>query len=309
MFAMERQKQLIYLAGYIDGDGCFRANITTQKQGAVVYERSITITSVKQEPILFFENLVGGFVSTDHKEGNRRRIYVWTVKNKDALATSREILPFLVMKQELCKFFIKYCENIFPKKTQKLDISILETRNSLLKQIKNEIHSVGIIRKDLIEDIKNKGKIKNPTEEDFIYLAGMIDAEGCFRVSKRFRKSTNIWIYNTCLEIGNTRIEIIKWLYERFGGSISYLHSKRINRKNSAIWSCHSQILYPILVKVVDYLINKREVCNELIKFQNTILKNGGDRHSTSFKEKYALVCQEREVIIERIHKLNRKGL
>ena len=54
---MNRQQQLIYLAGYIDGDGCFRANITTQKQGAIVYERSITITSVKEEPIIFFKNL------------------------------------------------------------------------------------------------------------------------------------------------------------------------------------------------------------------------------------------------------------
>jgi hypothetical protein len=306
---MNRQQQLTYLAGYIDGDGCFRANITTQKQGAIVYERSITITSVKEEPIIFFKNLVGGFIFTDQKEGNRRRIYVWTVKNKDALNAAKEILPFLVLKKNLCKFFITYCENIFPKKTQKLNIDILEIRNFLLKQIKNEIRSVGLIEKNLIDEIKENGKKFEPLENDFIYLAGLIDSEGCFRVSKRFRKSTAIWIYNTCLEIGNTRIEIIKWLYERFGGSITYIHSKRKNRRNSAIWSCHAKILYPILIKVVDYLINKKEVCNELIKFQSTILKNGGDRHSASHKETYKAICQERELIIERIHKLNQKGL
>jgi hypothetical protein len=306
---MERQQQLIYMAGYIDGDGCFRANITTQKQSAIVYERSITITSVKEEPIIFFKNLVGGYISTDQKEGNRRRIYVWTVKNQDALNTAYEILPFLILKKDLCKFFIKYCNTIFPKKTQKLDISILEIRNSLIKQIKNEIHSVGLIDKNSIDEIKLKGKILEPSEEDFIYLAGMIDSEGCFRVSKRFRKPTNIWIYNTCLEIGNTRIGILKWLYERFGGSLTYIHSRGINKKNSITWSCHSQILYPILFKVVKYLINKKEVCNELIKFQGTILKNGGDRHSASHKETYKAICQERELIIDRIHKLNRKGL
>ena len=305
---MNRQQRLIYLAGYIDGDGCFRANITTQKQGAIVYERSVTITSVKEEPIIFFKDLVGGFITTDHKEGNRRRIYVWTVKNKDALTVSKEILPYLVMKQDLCKFFIEYCENISPKKTQRLDISILETRNSLLKKIKNEIHFVGLIQANLIEEIKNKGKIIEPSENDFIYLSGMIDAEGCFRISKRFRKSTNIWIYNTCLEIGNTRIGIIKWLYERFGGSITYIHSRGKNKKNSATWSCHSQILFPILMRVVDYLINKREVCHELIKFQKTILKNGGDRHSDSFKESYKAICHERELIVKKVHLLNHKG-
>ena len=306
---MNRQQQLTYLAGYIDGDGCFRANITTQKQGAIVYERSITITSVKEEPIVFFKNLVGGYTSTDQKEGNRKRIYVWTVKNNEALNTAKEILPFLVLKHDLCRFFIKYCENIFPKKTQKLHISILEIRNDLLKKMKNEIHCVGLIEKYLIEDIKTNGKIIEPTEEDFIYLAGLIDSEGCFRISKRFRKSTNIWIYNTCLEIGNTRIGIIKWLYERFGGSLTYIHSRKINRKNSCTWSCHSQILYSILIKVVDYLINKKDVCNELIKFQKTILKNGGDRHSASHKETYKAICQEREFIVERVHMLNHKGI
>lgn len=304
---MNTHQQLIYLAGYIDGDGCFRANITKQKSGQLVYERSITITSVKQEPIIFFKELVGGFISTDQKKGNARRIYIWTVKNGDAINTAQKILPFLVLKKKFCEFFITYCESIFP--CQRIPKDRRTLRNDLIQSMRNEMHSEGEITQSLIANLKETGKTLEPTEQDFIYLAGLIDAEGCFRVSKRFRKSTNIWIYNTCLEIGNTRIELIKWIYERFGGSITYIHSKRENRRNSAIWSCNAQILYPILEKVVDYLINKREVCEELIKFQNTILKNGGDRHSSSFKEKYALVCREREVIIERIHKLNRKGL
>lgn len=304
---MNTIQQLIYLSGYIDGDGCFRANITKQKSGQLVYERSITITSVKQEPIILFKELVGGFISTDHKKGNVRRIYVWTVKNGEAINTAKKILPFLVLKKKFCEFFITYCESIFP--CQRIPKERRNLRNDLIQSMRNEMHSEGEITQSLIDTLKETGKTLEPTEQDFIYLAGLIDAEGCFRVSKRFRKSTNIWIYNTCLEIGNTRIELIKWLYDRFGGSLCYLSSKRENRRNSCTWSCHAQILYPILEKVVDYLINKREVCEELIKFQNTILKNGGDRHSTSFKEKYALVCQEREVIIERIHKLNRKGL
>lgn len=307
---MNERQQLIYLAGYIEGDGCFRANATLQKQKyeCLVYERSITITSVKEEPIQLFKNLVGGFTYTEQKKGNRRRTYTWTVKGDYSLIVAKKVLPFLVMKKDLCKLYIQYCENIL-KTNNRIDIEILNDRNSLLKQIKNDIHNCGLFEKSDIEKIKTLSNTVEPSEEDFIYLAGFIDAEGCFRISKRFRKSTNIWIYNTCLEIGNTRIECIKWLQERFGGSITYIHSRRVNRKNSATWSCHAQILLPILLKVVDYLINKKEMCIELINFQKTVLKNGGDRHSDSFKKSYKAVLIERELIVERIHKLNYKGL
>jgi hypothetical protein len=307
---MNEKQQLIYLAGYIEGDGCFRANTTIQKQHyeCVVYERSITITSVKEEPIQLFKNLVGGFTYTEQKEGNRRTTYTWTVKGDASLIVAKKVLPFLVMKKNLCKLYIQYCENIH-KTNNRVNTEILDQRNSILKQIKNDIHNCGLFEKSDIEKIKTLSNTIEPSKEDFIFLAGFIDAEGCFRISKRFRKSTNIWIYNTCLEIGNTRIECIKWLQERFGGSITYIHSKGVNRKNSATWSCHAQILLPILLKVVDYLINKKQMCIELINFQKTILKNGGDRHSDSFKKSYKAILQERELIVERIHKLNHKGL
>jgi hypothetical protein len=306
---MDKIKQLIYLAGYIDGDGCFRANITTQKTGYIVYERSLTISSVKKEPLVVFKNLLGGAIREEQKQENHKKIYAWTIKGDASLKASEKIQPFLVMKKEECSIFIRYCKSISEYPIKQVGTQILKVRDSLIDEIRDEIHHAGLIAKDLIEDIrKNRSSIK-PTEEDYIYLAGLIDAEGCFRVSKRFRKSTNIWIYNTCLEIGNTKIKMMQWLSDRFGGSICYIPTKRINRRDSATWCAHSQILYPILIKVVDHLINKKEVCNELIKFQKTILTNGGDRHSSTFKEKYKAVLQERELIVEKIHLLNHKGI
>lgn len=305
---MDTTQQLIYLAGYIEGDGCFRAGITTQKSGQIVYERSITITSVKEEPIILFKELVGGFTYTEQKEGNRRKTYTWTIKNDASLIVARKVLPFLDMKKKLCELYISYCENILETK-KRIVINTINDRNFLLKQIREEIHESGKVSITQIEFIKTLSKTIAPSFQDFIYLAGFIDAEGCFRISKRFRKSTGIWIYNTCLEIGNTRIECIKWLYERFGGSITYISPRNKAKKPSATWSCHAQILMPILKNVVEFLINKKEVCLELIKFQKTILKNGGDRHSASHKETYKAICQERELIVEKVHKLNRTGL
>lgn len=307
IYFMNEEQQLRYLAGYIDGDGCFRANITSKKSGIVVYERSITVSSVKEDPIAIFKKTFGGFVYEEQKPGNRRKTYTWTVKGNTALLVAKRIKDFLIIKKNQCSNFIEYCENISFNSFKKVDLEILKKRNFLINSIRQDIHEFDLIEKIKIGNIKNSTNFIEPVSEDYIYLAGLIDAEGCFRVSKRFRKSSNSNIYNTVLEIGNTKITIIEWLYKRFKGSISYIKGS-FDKKNSATWSIHSKSLYPIIINVIDYLINKKEVCFELIKFQQTILKNGGRRSSFSFKENYKVICQQRELIIEKIHALNHKG-
>jgi hypothetical protein len=176
--------------------------------------------------------------------------------------------------------------------------------------MRNEIHKNNLVTKSQIFDLKNfKSTIKS-SQEDFIYLAGLIDSEGCFRISARFRYRNNRAekIYNTVLEIGNTKIIIHKWLIKRFGGSITYIFPKNKNRRESATWSIHAKSLYPILFSVHPFLINKKDVCYQLMKFQQTILPNGGDRHSSFFKEEIKRRFLLRDKIIESVHKLNHKG-
>jgi hypothetical protein len=299
---------LRYFAGYIDGDGCFRCNITTQKNGIVVYERSITVTSVKREPIDLFFDFFGGHTTEQQKGGNRRRTYSWCIKGDDAREVAIRIEPFLVIKNSQCSIFIDYCNSISHNKFRQVDESILNQRNQLISKIRDEIHNSDLIDREKIIDIKEIRNTIEPSKYDFPYLAGIIDSEGCFRISHRFRPRTNNKIYNTALEIGNTRASIIKWLAERFGGSISFTE-KRDNRKSTSIWSIHSKSLKNILKDVFPFLVTKKEVAEELIRFQNTILKNGGKRSSESFKKEFQEICLHRERIIENIHKLNKKGL
>ena len=100
---------------------------------------------------------------------------------------------------------------------------------------------------------------------------------------------------------------MLDWLVKRFGGTLTFVHPNKQNRA-IGIWAIHSKKLALILPKIIPFLFNKKDVCQELINFQQTILPNGGDRHSFVFKETYERLCHIRKEIIERVHKLNHKG-
>lgn len=310
MFRMNKKDFIKYLAGYIEGDGCFRCNTTTQKNGMIVYERSITITSVKKEVIFLFNESFGGYTSKKAAYENRKKAYTWTIKGNAAEEIAKSIEPFLCTKAKECSIFITFCEIIKPNYWLKPALNIIEKRNNCISKIRKEIHENGLVTKDSILSLKSFKKSIKPTENDFIYLAGLIDAEGCFRISARFRNRNNKRekIYNTVLEIGNTKIKMMEWLIKRFGGGLTYIFPRRKNKLESATWSIYAKSLYPILLKIKCLLINKKAVCEELIKFQATILPNGGDRHSKAFTKDFKSRIILREKIIKEVHKLNHKG-
>lgn len=297
-----------YLAGYIDGDGCFRVNKYTSKEGVEIFERSITITSVCKTVIEYFlQNFGGTFFHQTNKE-NRRDTFIWTVKNDEALIIAEQIFPFLVIKKNQCKNFISYCYLIQRNNFKKVSSDIINKRIECIDIAKKDIHEFDQITKENISLIKQESVAEIASIIDCSYFAGFCDAEACFRISKRLRKATNNFIYNTVLEIGNTKYSIFPWIYARFKGNFTFVKSNSPTRKNSCTWSLHAKSLFPIITMIHPFLIVKKEVCEEIIKFQKTILKNGGKRTSVAFKEQYKLICQDREMIIQNVHILNKKG-
>lgn len=306
------QNHLIYAAAYIEGDGCFRLN-TYFIDKIKVYERSITITSVCEETILYFLKTFGGYTGIAPFKERHKKAYVWTIKGNKAFFLAKKLFPYFVSKKIECSIFIDLCKTIIPNDFKKICNETIETRNDLLKQFKIERHESSLVTKHGIENLYDFKKTIIPTHNDYIFLAGLADSEGCFRISSRHRNRNNKRekIYNTTFEIGNTKIEIIKWCVERFGGSIVFVPAQKRNkgRRNFATWGIHAKSLFPILSNIRPFLKNKKSVCEELIKFQQTILPNGGDRHSESFRKDFLCRVAEREKIIVNVHKLNKRGI
>lgn len=299
---------LAYIAGYIDGDGCFYLGKTIQKSKMIiVYEYSIQIVSVKKPVLDLFKNIFGGFIIKKPFKLNHKDAFSWTIKGIKSAQLAEQIMPYLVDKQIQCNLFIQFSKLIYFNKFKTINNLLINQREELINNIRQERIMNNFITREDIEALNNQKHTITPSDIDYPYLAGLIDSEGCFRIKKWKPKNRPNEVYNITVEIGNTKLPIMPWLINRFGGSVVFIPAKS-NKRASATWTLSAAALYVILPKIRPYLVSKQEVCDKLIEFQKTILPNGGDRHSELFKALFEKRREIREKIIQEVHQFNLKG-
>jgi hypothetical protein len=271
-----------------------------------VYSYSIQCCSVNLKVLEFFRDQHGGTIRAKPHKPKHKPIYAWQIKGESAYNLAKSIKYFCIDKHVAVDLFIKFGKTIAFKQCKRLSAAFKDNRNNLIREMKDD-RDMSNITANCMEEI-NASKLTNtPTEADFPYLAGLIDAEGCFRVKKYKPAEKPNSVYAIVLEIGNTKLPIIKWLHERFGGSVTFI-AARGKQRPSVTWAVHSNILFKLLPKIRPFLKGKQPICDKLIEFQETILPNGGDRHSSLFKALIAKRIEVRERIIDEIHMLNHKG-
>lgn len=300
-----------YLAGYIDGDGCFYVRSYLQKpKNILAYDYSIQICSVCKEIIEYFTQEFGGsFVTRPEKRQDRKPSYLWTVKTKKSLPIAVEIQEFLNSKNEICSLFICLASSIVPSKGVKIFDDVLNRRNFLMNLIKQEIHMNDLIDEEKFNCLKTISKTIDPTPEDFAYLAGLTDSEGCFRIQhwkdKRKGRRKNFVI---AFEIGNTKYSIFPWILRRFGGCIIFRKPTKKQFNPMVIWSVRSKALYPLLEKIHPFLRVKKEKCKKLMEFHEIKIPHSIGRKSEEFRKMSSEIELKREQLLEEFHILNAKG-
>jgi len=299
---------LIYAAGYIDGDGClYIGKYTVHKNKSIVYERSIQVVSVKKAVLIVFQSNFGGFILKKPFKARHRDAYCWSLKGPESLFFAESIKEFLIEKTYQCDLFIQFCQHINKNKNGTLNTHLINQREIIIENSRKDKHMSNLITQEEVESVKKEAFTITPSNNDFIYLAGLIDSEGCFRVKKSKPKNKPNHVYHIGVEIGNSKLPIIPWLIKRFGGGIAFIEAKK-NKKAFAVWSLSAKALYEILPRIRPYLTIKQEVCDKLIEFQQTIISNGGDRHSLAFKAMFEKRIEVRERIVQEIHSFNHKG-
>lgn len=286
-----------YIAGYLDGDGCFYiGKKNSNKRLSQKYIISIAITSVNSKVLYFFKSLFGGGVGLISKEfQNQKPLYQWSIQKKDTINLCEKILPYLVEKKEECITAIDFIRSKNDECLNKMKI-LKDISNLVSKYHKNEF-----------EKFKNT---ITPSEEDFAYLAGFIDAECSLNIQKYKPSNKPNYVYKILLQCNNTKAPVFKWLLERFGGHIHFIDRRNngTGRKNQLTWRLSGRSLFKIIDKIQPFLKHKQPVCDELIKFHNTTIDNGGDRKTESFKSSYSEIIKIRENIVKKVHLLNSKG-
>ena len=113
-----------------------------------------------------------------------------------------------------------------------------------------------------------------PTKEQWAYLAGLVDGEGC--ISIQYGKGRRNPTYSAKLVIAMTDYGMIEWLKNTFGcGSIWTAYrsksSARPNWKDIHYWQLGSLAALDILRGVYPYLLLKREQAEAAIKLQEDV--------------------------------------
>lgn len=305
---------IAYLAGYTDGDGCISCRIYIQKPKMIkVYESSIQICSVNEDICNFFKcEFYGAVHKRPEKRTDRKDSWVWYVKGNNCLNILVQIEPFLILKRKtslLLRSLINQINSFHSSRGKSISEESHFIRESIVNQIKQEIHMNDIVDEDKFNTLKVIKKSIVPSRNDLAYLAGLIDSEGCFRIkSWQPKREGRNRSYVISLEIGNTKFSIFPWLMERFGGNVVFKKSTNQRHRPVILWSLSSDALFQFLNDISPYLRIKKERCEKLSQFHQTGFTVGGERKSDEYKKRITEVLTTREKLFEEFQVLNKKG-
>jgi hypothetical protein len=302
------QHQLAYIAGFLEGDGSFQIMKYKSKTCGIVYEYRISGYNTKEEVIKWLVDNIGGYYAKVATSPRQKEPYHWNIKNQEAIKLAEQIYPYIIAKQDELNIWLQYAHDIISNRTNKRTQESIDFREDCIKQIRNIRFNKNLVTQNDCLRYKTIKPIVKPNQLDIAYLAGLIDAEGCFRLHRLIKKNRPNPTWASMLEIGNTNTLFFPYLMSKFGGNIYYVKSKEPKQRSYGIWYIMATQLQVFINDLVKYLIIKKPVCEKIIEFSNTIIPNGGDRHSVKFIDSFKEVLATRERIFAEIQTLNTKG-
>lgn len=127
--------------------------------------------------------------------------------------------------------------------------------------------------------------MKELTETDLAYIAGLVDGEGSFTVGRYKVKSQKSLAYRAYFQIANTHVPILQKIKSFWGGRIV---EQGIGKKCYALTFSTNQIR-EILPSILPYLVIKKEQGGVLLDF----LKRQSNKAFFPVTEQYERLCEE----------------
>jgi hypothetical protein len=135
--------QIAYLAGLIDGEGCFYIGHVKQgKYGnGLQWHSMLKITSCDEELIIWLENIFGGSKDSRYrwtsKQAFTRPVFNWQATGAMLDYLLPIVMPYLIIKKKQCDVMMRYrltSKNIGSKR---LPPEVTEKRLELLSEMRN----------------------------------------------------------------------------------------------------------------------------------------------------------------------------
>lgn len=136
---------LAYLAGIIDGEGCFFIGKLPKKEGdgyvSDHYRGTIKICSTDEILIVWltetFEGTQSSISKYQPKSNISRMVYTWNVTGERLLDICHQVFPYLVIKKQQCEIMIKFRNTYIQKMgSNKINPELLDIRAQCLIDIR-----------------------------------------------------------------------------------------------------------------------------------------------------------------------------
>lgn len=250
---------LAYTAGYVDGDGCFYIG---EIKTSPFFQDTFSIISTHIDNIEWFKDHFDGSINAKQSRQKNRVPSYHFVFSKEGYKFLPRITPYLVEKADECDIFLKFRSPNFS-----------EDRKSLVKAMKIIKEKSHIVIHSLKEDIESMRNTIIPTQMDYAYLAGFIDAECSLDINKTMQKRGKNPTYRAQLQCNNTKSPFFYWASKRFGGQFHFLDKSHLsNCRNQMLWRIANLQLDPILEGIHPFLIHKKPMCEKMIELRKLIL-------------------------------------
>lgn len=134
---------IVYLAGYIDGDGCFYCGQVKQGRYGTGYQFSIKLAVTSCDPISteWMKQTFGGNADIQTRPAknrpNDRIVHHWIATGELLDHLLPKIEPFLKNKKRHCQLMMKMRETFKNIGSQRLPMEIIEKRLALIKEMRS----------------------------------------------------------------------------------------------------------------------------------------------------------------------------
>jgi len=299
---MQKDKPFPYLAGYIDGDGSFVLNVSKRERRRKIspvkctdYLCQISICGKQIKCLNFIKENFGGSIYK-HKKiiENQAQLFLYR-KNVPNDGFLKNILPFLIEKKDQCLTCMNFKEFEPCKRNQLVKlIKIQRGQNPAYENFPKEMN----LLKNTIE----------PSETDYQYMSGFIDAECCICINKR-KAHGKYLCFRPYIRCGNTKYPVIKWMMERFGGNVFFLEKGRYNL-HSSILDLHisGKNLEEILKRTLPHLVHKSEQAKEVLRLIDISRKRKGSLAKDFYSWRDSILLLKND-IYHKVKALNQKGV
>ena len=149
--------------------------------------------------------------------------------------------------------------------------------------------------------LESKEQVTDKATEYYSYLAGLIDGDGCFTLTKNWGEKVRFH-WDMRLQIASVNKKFLEGLKEKINlGTIQVYRKPQGNRRSLYAWVFSHNAMCELIPKILCYLKLKRERAKILLIALNLVKEHG--HGSKRFND------DKIEILYKKLKELNKRGL